>query len=170
MNRIILIGMPCSFKSSVGRKLSKLMQLPHIDTDIELENFTNKTIVDLLAEGENTFRQCEHQVVAGLPHDPCIVSTGGGVAVLEDNMTHLRDNSTIVWLSTKADTVYHRLINSNNPRPLAMKLSQEELTQYVAMRDKLYQKYADITIATDHTTSHSIANKLYKMITKGEAK
>lgn len=170
MNRIILIGMPCSYKSSVGRKLSKLMQLPHIDTDIELENFTNKTIVELLADGEDTFRQCEHQVVVSLPTEPCIVSTGGGVAMLDDNMTHLRDNSTIVWLSVKADTVYHRLCNSNNPRPLAMKLTQDELTQYVAVRNKLYEKYADITISTDRATSNSIANKLYKILTKSESK
>ncbi len=170
MNRIILIGMPCSYKSSVGRRLSKLMQLPHIDTDIELENFTNKTVVQLLAEGEEIFRQCEHEVVTNLPQHDCVISTGGGVVVLEENMSTLKDNGIIVWLSTKADTVYYRLANSNNPRPLAMKLTQAELAQYVDTRDKLYAQYADITIPTDNATSHSIANKLYDILTTGQSK
>lgn len=157
--------MPCSYKSSVGRRLSRLLQLPHIDTDIEIENSTNATIVELLARGEDVFRCHESTVIANLPQTPCVISTGGGVVEIESNMAQLKANSTIVWLSTRAETVYHRLNNSNNPRPLATHLTQAQLADYVQRRDSLYRQYADITIATDHATSHGIASKLHAMLT-----
>ncbi len=166
MNRIILIGMPCSFKSSVGRRLSRMLQLPHYDTDIELENSTNMTISDIMARGEEYFRSQESLVIDNLPHTPCVISTGGGVVEIASNMDKLSEHSTIVWLSTKADTVYHRLHSSNNPRPLAHHLTAEQLTEYVARRNKLYSKYADISISTDNATSHSLANRLQDILSK----
>ncbi len=165
MNRIILIGMPCSFKSSVGRRLSRLLQLPHIDTDIELENSTGMTISQLMDRGEQYFRSQEQLIISALPHTPCVISTGGGVIEQSANMIQLSQHSTIVWLSATTATIYHRLSNSNNPRPLTMHLDIDQLEAVVSRRNKIYAQYADITIATDNTTSHALATRLASMLT-----
>lgn len=157
--------MPCSFKSSVGRRLSKLLALDHIDTDIEIENKTGRTIADIIADGQTVFRDIESKIIAKLPNKPCVISTGGGVVERENNMKMLSQGSTVIWLKTSPNVLYHRLNNSNT-RPLASSLTLPQLTAYASKRDSLYCQYANITISTDNVTSVSLANKLHAMLTQ----
>ena len=78
---IILIGMPGSGKTTMGRKLSTLLHLPFLDLDEEIENGFGKSVPDLFREhGEEVFRKLEHKFLKKIvaENKAFVLSTGGG--------------------------------------------------------------------------------------------
>jgi len=74
--KAVLVGMPGSGKSTIGRRLAKAMGLPLLDTDAKIVETTGRSIADLFVEGEQEFRRVEENVVRTVlaEHDG-IVST-----------------------------------------------------------------------------------------------
>ena len=75
--KLILIGPPGAGKSSIGRQLSKVLEVPFRDTDVLVEEKAGKKISDIfVADGESAFRKIEREVVLKE------ISTGNGVLAL----------------------------------------------------------------------------------------
>ncbi|MBO6182975.1 MAG: shikimate kinase, partial [Acidaminococcaceae bacterium] len=66
MKNIVLIGMPGSGKSTLGRKLAEIMNRDFIDADTEIEKDAGKTIPELFAVSEAYFRNQETKTVKRL--------------------------------------------------------------------------------------------------------
>ena len=59
-NNLFLIGMMGSWKSTVGRELSKVMDMEFVDTDDAIEEITEMKVADIFREfGEKRFREME---------------------------------------------------------------------------------------------------------------
>ena len=77
--KAVLIGMPGSGKSTIGRRLAKAMHLPLLDTDAKIVETTGRSIADIFVAGEREFRRIEEDVVrAALAEHDGILSLGGG--------------------------------------------------------------------------------------------
>ena len=62
--KAVLVGMPGSGKSTIGRRLAKAMRVPLLDTDVAIVETTGRTIADIFAnDGEKEFRRIEEEVV-----------------------------------------------------------------------------------------------------------
>ena len=56
--KAVLIGLPGSGKSTIGRRLAKSLDLTLLDTDAAIEAATGRTIADIFAtDGEAEFRR-----------------------------------------------------------------------------------------------------------------
>ena len=75
----VLVGMPGSGKSTIGRRLARALDVPLLDTDAKIVETTGRSIADIFAEGEPVFRKIEADVIrdALAEHDG-VVSLGGG--------------------------------------------------------------------------------------------
>src|SRR4051812_50160205 len=87
---IVLVGLMGSGKTTVGKKVARLVGRPFADADVELEARTGRTVADWFAsDGEDGFRAAEADVLAALlaQTDPAsaVIATGGGVVVIEAN-------------------------------------------------------------------------------------
>ena len=78
--KAVLVGMPGSGKSTIGRRLAKAMGVPLLDTDAKIVETTGRSIADIFSkDGEQEFRRIEEDVVrAALAEHDGIVSLGGG--------------------------------------------------------------------------------------------
>src|SRR4029453_7935210 len=78
--KAVLMGMPGSGKSTIGRRLAKALDLTLLDTDAKIVETTGRTIADIFSnDGEPEFRRVEEQVVrAALAEHDGIISLGGG--------------------------------------------------------------------------------------------
>ena len=77
--KAVLVGMPGSGKSTIGRRLAKALDVPLLDTDAKIVETTGRTIADIFVEGEAEFRRIEADVVcAALAEHDGVVSLGGG--------------------------------------------------------------------------------------------
>ena len=100
MKRIVLTGFRGTGKSEVGKVLARQLNLPLLDTDALVEQKTGRSIPSIFhEEGEERFRAEEREVIASLPHENVVISTGGGAVIDPLNMEHLRRQSVLILLT-----------------------------------------------------------------------
>ena len=97
---LVLVGMMGSGKTTVGKKVARLLDRPFVDADAALEQRTGRTVAEWFAEGEPAFRQAESDLLADLltAAEPTVIAAGGGVVVTEDNRKRLSDPGVTVVL------------------------------------------------------------------------
>ena len=104
--RIILIGMPASGKTTVGRAVAQALSLPFHDCDREVERLTGRTIPEIFAaEGEEAFRAVESRALAALctAEAPCVIA--GGAVLSAENRRLLRRSGTVFWLDRDLENI-----------------------------------------------------------------
>lgn len=132
--RIYLIGFMGSGKTSVGKQLSKSLNMKQIDLDSYIEEKEEMSINEIFElKGEAFFRQVEYKALKTLiiDHENIIISLGGGAACYLDVMTILRGSGVSVYLKLTADQLVERLKHETEQRPLLKSLSNQSLEGYV---------------------------------------
>lgn len=138
---IVLIGMPGSGKSTIGKMLSEKLNKEFIDLDQEIVKKENKTINEIFQnKGEKYFRTLETNVIQeqSLKFNT-VIATGGGAVLREENMRLLKSNSIVIYLMRNLND-----ISINTERPLLT--SRSQLQELYNQRHSLYCRYADVCI------------------------
>lgn len=140
---IVLVGMPGSGKSTVGRLLAEKLGREFADTDEMIEERENKKIPRIFAErGEAYFRDVESLCVreAG-KRMALVIATGGGAVLREENRNAIKENSVVVFLDRDLSSL------ATEGRPLSS--SEEKLKKMQEIRYPIYKEIADFTVKTD---------------------
>ena len=141
---VVLIGMPGSGKSTIGRLLAARLGRPLIDTDAEIVAAAGMPITEIFArEGEGAFRALESRVIREISaRGGAVIATGGGAVLREENVRALRQNGRLFWL----DRPLEQLLPTDD-RPLAD--SAEKIRALYGARMPIYRAAADAAIAVD---------------------
>ena len=133
MNRIILIGYMGGGKTTVGKALSKELNIPFYDLDWYIESRMRKTVAQIFAEkGEEGFRKIEHNMLHEVAEfEDVIVSCGGGTPCFFDNMDYLNQQGQVVYLKASPEVLYKHLLMGKVERPLLKGKSPEELIVFI---------------------------------------
>ena len=147
MGNIVLIGMPGTGKSIIGKLLAELTGKTLQDTDAKIEEEAEMTIPEIFEkEGEAGFRDRESAVCKKLGKERnLIIATGGGAILRQENVDALRQNGTLVHITRSIDKLPTR------GRPLSKNI--EALKKMEAQRMPLYKSAADITFRNNYTCS-----------------
>ena len=150
MQNTILIGMPGSGKTTIGRILSQMNGKDFIDADEEIVSLAGKSIPEIFRDGgEPVFRALETQVLANLgKRSGLIIATGGGCVTQERNYPHLHQNGHIVWIQRELEQL------PTEGRPLSQCNSLQLMYQ---QRRPLYAAFADAVIHNDTTPEEAAA-------------
>lgn len=147
MGNIVLIGMPGTGKSLIGKLLAELTGKTLQDTDAKIEEEAKMTIPEIFEkEGEVGFRDRESAICKKLGKERnLIIATGGGAILRPENVDALRQNGTLVHITRSIDKLPTR------GRPLSQNI--ETLKKMEAQRMPLYKAAADITFRNNYTCS-----------------
>ncbi len=148
---IFLVGPMGSGKSAVGRHLAKILGLPFLDSDTEIENRTGVDIPFIFEkEGEAGFRRREREVIEALTGQSGIVlATGGGAILTDQNRKFLGARGTVVYLHATVEQQEKRT-RRGRERPLLQGGDRSQILQeLMQIRDPLYRAIADIVVETD---------------------
>lgn len=145
---IVLCGFMGCGKSTVGKILAKKLNYEFIDTDGFIEARANKKISDIFKkDGEEYFRDLEHEVCSELASRKNIVIGSGGGALTFKRNADVFKNCEIVLLNVKTDILLKRLQNDSQPRPVLEKALQSgAVEELIEERLSLYRKAATITV------------------------
>ena len=145
---IVLIGMPASGKSTIGKLLSKKINYEYYDADKYLERKENVKISTLFSEkGEEYFRNLETKYLKELSQkNGIIISTGGGAVKHEKNMQILGEKGIIVFLNRKIEDIAKE---NHEARPLLQNI--DNIYKLYDERIELYNRYSDIIVENDGT-------------------
>ncbi|HTM95708.1 MAG TPA: shikimate kinase [Croceibacterium sp.] len=120
LNRpIVLVGMMGAGKSTVGRKLAQLLDLPFCDADEEIEKAAQLTITEIFDRfGEDYFRGGERRVMARLMEEGRgVIATGGGAFCQDETRRLILEKGVAIWLDSDVDTLVER-VGRKDTRPL----------------------------------------------------
>ncbi len=134
---LILIGMPGSGKSSIGRAAARELGRRFVDCDEEIERQAGMTIPEIFARyGEARFREIEQQTVAAVCRESGrVIATGGGAVLREENVRAMRQNGRLCLLQRPLESL------ARDGRPLSssgdtvQRLWQERRERYLAAAD-----------------------------------
>ncbi|MHB1463205.1 MAG: shikimate kinase [Armatimonadota bacterium] len=148
---IALIGFMGCGKSSIGRRLASAFNYQYLDTDILIEEKTGMSVTDYFStNGEEAFRNLEHETIIGLEQqNGVVIATGGGAPLNPDNVISLRKHCSIIWLSASPEVTLRR-VGDRNSRPL-LRDSNDPLQTIIDMyqqREPIYRAAADKRIDT----------------------
>ena len=81
---IIITGFMGSGKTTIGRKLAKLIEYSFVDTDSEIEDDQGCSVSEIFKYGgEECFREMETRLLEKLKNiDNSVIATGGGIVLL----------------------------------------------------------------------------------------
>lgn len=136
MKKIILLGYMGCGKSTIAKILADKLNLPCLDLDEIIEKRTNSSVNKLFSEkGELYFRKLEHEMFSELMKNPdsFVLSLGGGTPCYANNHELLKgENVFSIYLNGSIATLYRRLKNENENRPLIAQKSEEEMKEFIA--------------------------------------
>lgn len=148
MKNIVLIGMPGTGKSTVGKALAERLDYTFIDADDVIVETAGKTLPDILrTDGLEAFFQIEAQVGETMNYENTVIATGGSMVLSEAAMAHLKKNGVAVWLETSLSRITERMPEDLTDRGIAAP-SGMTLREIYEQRTPLYAKYADLIVAS----------------------
>ncbi len=137
---VVLVGLMGAGKSTIGRKVAGMLNLPFRDADTEIEAVSRMTIAELFeAYGEAEFRDLERRVILRLLDDgPMVLATGGGAYMNAETRAAIAEAGISVWLNADLDVLMERvsrrqnrpLLKNSDPRGVMQRLMEERYPVY----------------------------------------
>ena len=155
--------MPGVGKTSIGKSLSTLLSLGHIDIDQKIESKESESINDIIQKrGENTFRELEkRELKIAIQSNPSsIISTGGGTILNSENRMLIKERSygvhlksTLKEIADRIDTKHYILLYNTN--------KIEKLEQLWLRREKFYNNTSKIELNINGLSITEATQKLW---------
>ena len=157
---IVFLGMMGSGKTTIGKLVSKKLNLNFFDTDKTIEDELNMKISKIFKEkGEIFFREFEEKVTLNLLNKKNAVIALGGGAFLNKNIREKILNCHVsIWLKWKDEILLERIQNSFK-RPLTLNSSKKELLNMIKKRSSIYSK-ALYNIDCNNLTKDQLVNEI----------
>ncbi len=146
MQNIILVGMPGSGKSTLGKTLAEKLSYHFIDTDDVIIKTYHHTLMELIEEkGINGFIALEGKTIQSIHTNQTIISTGGSAIYNDDAMQYLKSSGIVVYLYHPIHELAQRIGNMVT-RGVVCHSGCTTLEELFTERCPLYEKYADLTV------------------------
>ena len=161
---IVLIGLPGSGKTTVGRIVAEQLHAGFVDVDSVLNRKEGKPIAMIFAEkGEPAFREMERkEVEAALANPPAVLAPGGGWAAQPGALEGAKPAAYIIYLKTRPETAAARAAPSGT-RPMLMGDDPEaQMRVLIKEREPFYVK-ADAKVETDKKTAEQVAAEVVRL-------
>ena len=165
--KIVLLGYMASGKSTIGREISKKLDMKFIDLDDYISKREKRSISEIFkVEGEIYFRKIESSYLGEILNskDSFILSLGGGTPCYSNNMELiLNSEASSIYIKVDIKTLASRLIAEKNKRPLVADLEDDKLIEFVAkhlFERRFFYEQASITINTEDKSAEEITTEI----------
>ncbi|AAL51224.1 shikimate kinase [Brucella melitensis bv. 1 str. 16M] len=152
-------------KSTIGRKVANMLNLPFKDADTEIETVSRMTVAELFeAYGEVEFRDLERRVILRLLDDgPMVLATGGGAYMNAETRAAIAEAGISIWINADLDVLMERVSRRQN-RPLLRNSDPRGVMQ--RLMDERYPVYAlaELHLMTRDEKKEVIAAELIEVL------
>lgn len=172
MKKIILLGYMGCGKSTIAKLLAKSIGISCLDLDEIIEKHENSDVNNIFSEkGEIYFRKLEHQKFSDLIQnkDSFVLGVGGGTPCYSNNHLFLNfENVVSIYLKASVDTLFNRLSNSSEKRPLLAARTPNERKEFIAKNlfdRSFFYNQARFKISVDGKSTEEIINEIKAILT-----
>lgn len=156
---LIIIGLPGSGKTTIGRKLAEILQWEYLDTDDLIIQMSGQSIPSLFTKGELHFREWERKAIAAIPAGKHrIIGTGGGVVTQNSTMELLKEIGILIYLERSIENILK--VTQIGDRPLLQENPEKRLRTLFSQRESLYKEAQNITIDNNEEIETTLSRLL----------
>ena len=162
---IVLIGPPGSGKSTLGKALSRKLNLPFTDTDDLIELRTGTSISQIFIDkGEPWFRDLEKEILKEeLAKLDGVLSLGGGAPLSDSAQEMLREiDGAIIYLDVSLATAAPR-VGFNRDRPLLLNNPRGAWQELMDKRRPIYEALATHIVKVDERAPKDIVDEIVRL-------
>jgi shikimate kinase len=137
---VVLVGLMGAGKTTIGKRLASVLELPFVDSDNEIMEAAGCSISDIFElYGEQVFRDLEQRVMLRLLSGPAsVIATGGGAYINPNIRAEVNAKALPVWLKADLDVLLERvsrrdtrpLLKTGDKREILARLMQERYPVY----------------------------------------
>ena len=159
---VFLVGMMGAGKTTLGKALAQRLSAEFFDTDKVLVERTGVPVATIFEiEGEAGFRRRESGILAELAErDDCVVATGGGAVLSEENRTLMRAHGTVVYLRARIESLWERTRHDSSRPLLATPDPRATLAEILEQRDPLYREAAHLVVDTGAQSAATLVSRV----------
>ncbi|MEI6345826.1 MAG: shikimate kinase [bacterium] len=165
LNKITLIGMPWSGKTTIGKALADKLSYNFLDLDFMVEEHEGASLIEVMnSKGPDYFRDMEYGFLKELvPSNKAVISPAGSIILHKDAIGWITRSTFTVFLDTPFNTIDAR---SKNAPKAVFGLSERGLKSIWDERQPLYRGYADHIVTTEGKSVDSILDEIISAIHK----
>lgn len=156
LNRpLVLVGLMGAGKTSVGKRLAAMLNVPFRDSDHEIEAAAGLEVREIFEKyGEPHFREGEARVIRRLLSEtPGILATGGGAFMSEPLRQEIARSARSIWLDASLPTLWQR-VKDRPTRPLLQQPQPRKvLSDLMEARNPIYAQ-ADVRVLSEPGLTH----------------
>jgi shikimate kinase len=155
---IVLVGLPGSGKSTVGKLVADALHTVVIDIDGLLVREMGMPVAQIFGMlGEPKFRELEREAVkAAQARDACVIVPGGGWAAQPGQLDGVRDASLVIYLKCQAATAAKRT-EQGEARPLLAGMDPGQRIRALLDEREPFYVMADHTVNTENVPPEAVA-------------
>ena len=153
-------------KTSVGRELSRKLQVDFYDLDSEVERTQGLSVTEIFkAGGEESFREKETEMLEVLSRKsfPAVISTGGGAVLREQNRDIMSASGEVFYLRADIDTLWNRVRRKKGRPLLDVRDPRAEFRELFMKRKDIYERLPHV-VFTDDMGISEVADKIVGML------
>lgn len=165
--RVLLIGMMGTGKSTVGHALVARTGWAYVDNDAELERVAGEpTLAVFDSEGPDALHALEVRVLmATLQRPPPLVAGAAASVVLSGvARTLLKENAYVVWLRARIETLAKR-VGEGEGRAWLKPDPESALRELYEGRAPLYEEVADLIVDVDDISPDEVVDRILSALT-----
>lgn len=159
---LVMVGMMGAGKTAVGTALARMLDVPFLDSDAEIESAANLSVAEIFENfGEPFFRDKETLVLGRLLEGEAkVLSTGGGAFLQARNRDLIAQKGLSVWLKVDRATLWSRVRHKDSRPLLRVANPQEKLYELLEAREPNYAKATFVVEAEANFSVQDMAEKV----------
>ncbi|MCF7846247.1 MAG: AAA family ATPase [Candidatus Peribacteraceae bacterium] len=163
---IILIGMPGSGKSRIGRILAEKLRREFIDVDDFILEQTGKDSAEHLAElGDDKFLEFESEIVQKIKAEDAVIATSGSVPLVPAGIDHLKQDGFVVWLRPPLEFIEKRVAKRRDGVTRIVGAQSKTIAEILAWRESEYDHHQNAVLEMDsELPKEAAAEKLIELL------
>lgn len=162
---IVFVGIMGVGKSTIGRRVARLLNLPFVDADAEIEQAANLSIAEIFAKfGEPYFRNGERKVIERiLKEGQQVLATGGGAFMDAETRKTIAGSAVSLWLDADIELIMQRVMRRKT-RPLLQNPDPRAIIEdLLAKRSPVYAE-ADYRFISHDVSRDIIAAEIIALL------
>ena len=161
MANLYLVGLPGAGKTTVGRIVSRRLNLRFVDLDRLIAQREGVSVPDLFRADAVAFREKETEALQWVIEtlDRCVVATGGGTVEREENIELLR-KETVLYVVRHPRSILTTLNTDKRP---VFGDDPNRIYPLARHRIPLYEEIADVRV-TNNRSLRSCVGRVLKQL------